>query len=135
MPVSKKKIDALKQKMAELGIKESDLEEKFILGSGKGGQKLHKTSSCVYLKHLPTKIAIKCQAERSRAFNRFLARRYLCERIEENVYQIKTKKRQLAEKIRRQKKRRSRKQKEKMLEEKRKHSEKKSLRHPPNVED
>src|SRR6185436_10588305 len=46
-----------------LGIHESDLIEKFILGSGKGGQKVNKTSSCVYLKHIPTGIEVKCQQD------------------------------------------------------------------------
>jgi len=35
-------------------LNESDLEEKFVRGSGPGGQKINKTSSCVQLKHVPT---------------------------------------------------------------------------------
>ena len=38
---------------------ESDLEEKFVRGFGKGGQKVNKTSNCVELKHLPTGISVK----------------------------------------------------------------------------
>ena len=134
MPVSKEKLQELQERMERLGIKSEDLREKFILASGRGGQKLHKTASCVYLKHLPTGIEIKCQKDRSRAMNRFLARRKLCERIEANILKIKTEKQKLIEKLRRQKKRRSRKQKEKMLEEKRRQSEKKALRRPPREE-
>ena len=73
---------ALKAKMASLGIKESDIRELFILASKKGGQKVNKTSSCVYLKHMPTGIEVKCQQERSQALNRFLARRILVDKIE-----------------------------------------------------
>ncbi len=128
MPVSKEKKQELEERMIKLGIKDDDLIEKFILGSGKGGQKINKTSSCVYIKHIPTSIEIKCQQDRSREMNRFYARRDLCERIETILFKEKSEKQQLTEKIRRQKKRRTRKQKEKMLEDKRKHSETKAFR-------
>lgn len=114
--------------MERLGIKEADIEEKFILGSGKGGQKLNKTSSCVYIKHIPSGIEVKSQKSRSRDSNRFLARRELCERVEEQVLGEKSKRRQEIERIRRQKRRRSRRQKERMLEKKRHQSEKKGRR-------
>jgi|ERR1700733_5643992 len=128
MPITKHKQEELKQRMELLGIKEEDIEEKFILGSGKGGQKINKTASCVYIKHLPSGIEVKCQKNRSRELNRFLARRALCERIEEQDLKIKSEKQHLAEKIRRQKRRRSKRHQEKMLEEKRRQSEKKTLR-------
>ena len=128
MPVSKEKKEALEKKMEHLNIYEEDLIEKFILGSGSGGQKVNKTSSCVYLKHLPTGIEVKCQQDRSREMNRFFARRELCEKIAHQIHQEKTKKQKEREKIRQQKKRRSRKLKQKILEEKKKHSETKALR-------
>jgi protein subunit release factor B len=127
----KEKQDELEARMERLGIREGDLMEKFILGSGSGGQKINKTSSCVYLKHLPTGIEIKCQRERSREMNRYYARRMLCERLEEKMEHIKSERQQLQEKIRRQKRRRSRRSKEKMLEKKHQQSEKKSLRRAP----
>jgi len=133
MPVSKEKYLELRERMDKLGIKEKDLQEKFILASGRGGQKVQKTYSCVYLKHIPTGIIVKCQKDRSREMNRFIARRRLCERFEEKILKIQTEKQKLIEKIRRQKKRRTRKQKEKMLEEKRQRSEKKTLRKPPRI--
>ena len=114
-----------------MGIRDEDLVEKFILGSGKGGQKVNKTSSCVYLKHIPTGIEVKCQRDRSREMNRFLARRELCEKIEEGILKEKSKRQQQMEKIRRQKRRRSRRSKEKMLEDKRHQGAKKSLRQAP----
>jgi protein subunit release factor B len=81
-PVSEEKNRWLREKMAELGISEDDLEEKFVRSSGKGGQHVNKTSTCVWLKHVPTGIEVKCMAERSQPLNRFLARRELAERIE-----------------------------------------------------
>src|SRR5580704_13814838 len=106
--IRKEKLDELDGRMLRLGIKEGDLIEKFILGSGRGGQKINKTSSCVYLKHIPTGIEIKCQKDRSREKNRYYARKELCQRIEEKDKHIKSERQQLAEKIRRQKRRRSR---------------------------
>ena len=49
--ISAEKRKRLEARMSELGIKESELEERFVLGSGKGGQKVNKTASCVWLKH------------------------------------------------------------------------------------
>ena len=126
--ISQSKQRELLQRMKKLAVSENDLLEKFILGSGKGGQKLNKTASCVYLRHEPSGIEIKCQRERSRAVNRFLARRELCDRIEDGILARKTARKQKEEKIRRQKQRRSRRQKERMLEGKRRHSEKKKMR-------
>jgi len=134
MIVKKEKIQVLKQRMAKLNIKEDDLIEKFILGSGRGGQKIQKTHSCVYLKHKPTGIEIKCQKERSRELNRYLARRQLCNKIEEKVFKEKSEKQKKIYKIRKQKKKRTKKTKEKLFEMKKKISEKKELRKPPKLE-
>lgn len=128
MTISQEKKDDLKRRMEALGISEDDLIEKFILGSGSGGQKINKTSSCVYLKHIPTGIEVKCQQERSRELNRFFARRKLVEELEKIILEKKTQAEQKREKIRRQKQRRTRKQKQKMLEEKAIVSKKKKLR-------
>jgi peptide chain release factor len=129
--IRKEKITELEKRMEKLGIQESDLIEKFILGSGSGGQKINKTSSCVYLKHVPSGIEVKCQKDRSREMNRYYARKELCEKIEEIVLHTQSEKQKKIEKIRRQKRRRSRKSKEKMLAEKKNHSEKKALRMSP----
>lgn len=128
MALSKETKDRLEKRMMELGILENDLIEKFILGSGSGGQKINKTSSCVYIKHVPTGIEIKCQQDRSRDLNRYHARQELCERIEEERFQEKSKKQHAIEKIRRQKKRRSRKAQEKVLASKKQRSQLKTLR-------
>ena len=66
-----------------LVLKDEDLEEAFLKGSGPGGQKINKTSSAVQLKHIPTGMVVKSQATRSRSQNRKIARRLLAEKIEE----------------------------------------------------
>jgi len=120
--------------MAKLGIQEKDFREKFIRSSGKGGQKVNKTSSCVYLKHKPTGIEVKCQRERSQSLNRFLALRILVNKIEALVLGKESDKQKRIEKIRRQKRKRSKRAKEKMLQNKREKAEKKKLRKPPEIE-
>ena len=129
--VSRDKEAALKTKMALSGIKEADLEEKFIRSSGKGGQKVNKSSTCVYLKHKPTGIEVKCQKERSQGLNRFLARRILVNKIDSLILGKNREEQRKIEKIRRQKRKRSKRAKEKMLRYKKMRSEKKELRKIP----
>ena len=125
------KWDSLHQEMEKYQVFEDDLVEKFILGSGPGGQKINKTHSCVYIKHLPTGFEVKCQKTRSREQNRFHARRELIEKIKEQIYHEETKRKKEVDKIRKQKKRRSRKSKEKMLEEKHRRGDVKEKRMAP----
>ncbi len=132
--VSIEKETELLQRMEALEIFEQDLVENFIKGSGSGGQKINKTSSCVQLKHVPTGIEVRCQKERSQALNRFFARRELCEKLEERLEGKASKKQQEIEKLRRQKRKRSKRAKEKMLDEKQKTSKQKQLRKPPTEE-
>ncbi len=126
--VSKPKQDALLKKMHELGVYERDIIEKFIRSQGRGGQKVNKTSSCVYLKHKPSGIEVKCQRERSQALNRFLARRILVNKIESLIKGRLSAVQKRIEKIRRQKRKRSKRAKEKMLRDKAKRSQKKAQR-------
>jgi protein subunit release factor B len=79
--VSEEKNKWLRERMAALGIREEELEEKFVRSAGKGGQHLNKSSTCVWLRHIPTGIEVKCMVERSQSKNRFLARRELVEKI------------------------------------------------------
>lgn len=129
--ITKEKWDKLKTWMSTLGIIEADLIEKFIVGSGKGGQKLHKTASTVYLKHLPSGLEIKCQESRSREENRYFSRIRLCEKLNALISDEKTKAQQEISKLKRQKKRRSRRAKQKMLDGKTRRSVVKVLRKPP----
>lgn len=124
-PVSFKKQKELEDKMLRLGIKESDIVEKFIRSGGAGGQHINKASTCVYLKHIPTSIEVKCQTERSQSLNRFFARRILVNKIERLVFGKKSEEERRIEKIRRQKRKRSKRAKEKILHQKHIISEKK----------
>lgn len=121
--------------MQRLSLNEGDLIEKFIIGSGKGGQKLHKTASTVYIKHIPTSLEIKCQDSRSREDNRYFARMRLCEKLQAKYSDEKSKAQACIEKIKRQKKRRSRRAKQKILDKKSQQSTKKSLRKKPLSDD
>lgn len=105
--VSVEKNRWLKAKMELLGVGEQDLEERFIHSSGSGGQHVNKSSSCVYLKHIPTGVEVKCMEARSQSLNRFLARRYLLEKVAALAGGV-TKKELEAEKLKRQKARRKR---------------------------
>lgn len=133
--ISETKEKNLQKKMDRFHIRESDFEEKFIRSSGKGGQNVNKVATCVWLKHKPTGLEVKCSRERSQALNRFLARRLLVNKIEEQILGKKSEEKKKQEKIRRQKRRRSRRAKQKMLEEKHKQSEKKQRRKKISPED
>ncbi len=111
-----------------LGIQADDITEKFVRGSGKGGQKINKTSSCVTLKHEPTGIEVRCQKHREQSKNRLSAYKLLILKIEDKVKGVKSERAQKIFKLRKQKKRRSKKAKEKMLEMKKQRSEIKETR-------
>ena len=121
--------------MESLDIKEIDLIEKFIRASKKGGQKVNKTSSCVYIKHKPTGVEVKCQKERSQALNRFFARRILVNKIEAITLGEESDEKKRIEKVRRQKRRRSKKAKEKVLRLKKMRSEVKEQRKKPTMDE
>lgn len=75
-------MNSLEYRMKRWKIRDEDLQERFVLGSGSGGQKINKTSSRVYLKHLPSGLEITCQESRSREKNREGARHRLCDILE-----------------------------------------------------
>ncbi|MEW6187119.1 MAG: peptide chain release factor-like protein [Thermodesulfobacteriota bacterium] len=112
MAVSPEKQLALQQTLEKLGLRPEEVEERFIRSQGAGGQKVNKTSSAVFLRHLPSGLTVKMQKERSQALNRFLAWRLLAEKIEALRSGAFPGQKE-AEKIRKQKDRRSRKRKSK----------------------
>lgn len=126
--VSSVKEKILLQRMQRMNVSEQDLEETYIRASGPGGQKVNKTSSCVFLRHIPSGISVKCQDERYQSLNRFIARRRLLDLIEKKRTGIISEEKKRIDKIRRQKRRRSRRAKEKMLRLKRLRSDKKKER-------
>ena len=73
---------AIDERLAALGVRLADVDERFIRGAGPGGQKINKTSSTVWLRHWPTGVEVRCQRERSQAANRELAWQELCEKLE-----------------------------------------------------
>lgn len=129
-PVSPEKQQALDARLQKLGIREEDLDEQFIRSSGPGGQHVNKASTCVVLTHRPSGLSVRCEQERSQGLNRFIARRRLADKLEEQRLGRLSARQQAIEKIRRQKRRRSRRSKEKMLQAKHHRSSIKEHRRP-----
>ncbi|KAI9352987.1 RF-1 domain-containing protein [Zopfochytrium polystomum] len=69
----------------EIVLDEKDLEESFVKGGGKGGQKVNKTNSRVQLRHVPTGIIVMTQRFRELAANRKEARKLLRLRLDEII--------------------------------------------------
>ena len=112
----------------EFGFGPGTVMEKFVRSSGKGGQKVNKTSTCVYLKHIPTGIEVKYHRERSQMRNRQEAYRLLAAKIAEAEQRDRQAKVQTREKERRRKRPRPARLKERILESKKRTGEKKRLR-------
>jgi protein subunit release factor B len=108
-------LGSIQSKLQALGVSASDVEERFIRGSGPGGQKINKTSSTVWLRHIPTRVEVRCQAERSQAQNRYKAWLELYDRLEKRRTAELGAEQQLREKSRRQARQKSHGQKVKMI--------------------
>jgi peptide chain release factor len=116
--ISSDKEAELRARLESLGVREQDLEERFVRSRGPGGQNVNKTSTCVLLHHLPSGMRVRCQETRSQALNRFLARRRLADAIERRLRGAAARESAEAGKVRRQKRRRSRRARAKMLADK-----------------
>ncbi len=134
MPVGSAKVDLLLLRLSQLGVSEADLQEDFIKGSGAGGQKINKTSSCVQLSYPKMGWVIRCQESRSREQNRFLARRKLLDKLEALHLGRKSEKAQKIHKIRVQKRKRSKRAKDKLLKDKAHQGQKKKSRGRVNAD-
>ena len=110
--------ETIAARLAALGVRISDVDERFILGSGHGGQKLQKTSSCVWLRHRPTGVETRCQRERSQAANRELAWAELCAKLEERQRAERARHQDEREQSRRRNRQKSRGQKIRMIQSK-----------------
>ena len=101
--ITEQKKQELQQRMLKCGLFEKDLEEKFVRSGGSGGQKVNKSSSCVYLKHVPSGLSVKIQESRSQGLNRYYARKRMCELLENKLLGKESPEAKRIEKIRKQK--------------------------------
>lgn len=106
--VSESKQKALLEKIKRLNIDVQKIEENFVRGGGKGGQKINKTANCVQLFYSPLQISVRVQRERKRSLNRFLALRELVDQVEMKISPETSERLKAYEKIRKQKDRRQR---------------------------
>ena len=118
----------VEQRMKELGVLESELEEIFARSSGPGGQNVNKVSTAVTLRHLPSGLQVTVQDSRSQARNRRLARERMLDLLERRRQQARAVERSRREKVRRQRSPRPPALKRRILEGKRRRSKLKKLR-------
>ena len=118
----------LRARFASLGVRPEEVEERFVRGSGAGGQKINKTSSTVWLQHRPSGVEVRCQRERSQAVNRLLAWTELAEKLEWRRQEAANSAQAARELIRRQKRGKSRGQKLRMIQSKKHRAKIKSKR-------
>ncbi|MDB6093896.1 MAG: Class peptide chain release factor [Verrucomicrobia bacterium] len=116
------------RRFSDLGLRTEDVDERFVRGSGPGGQKINKTSSTVWLRHGPTGVEVRCQAERSQAANREQAWLELCGKLEGRARTAVQQAKQAREAERRRSRPKSFGQKIRMIESKRQRAKHKSRR-------
>lgn len=118
------------KRLAVVEARAADVDERFVRGTGPGGQKINKTSSTVWLRHRPTGIEVRCQRERSQAANRELAWQKLCAKLEEKHRAATLAVVDAREAERRRTRQKSRGQKARMIESKKRRAKHKSKRGP-----
>ena len=122
-------VDApLRERFARLRVRPEEVDERFVRGSGAGGQKINKTSSTVCVVHRPSGVEVRCQRERSQSVNRLLAWTELAEKLEWRRAEAANQAQAARELVRRQKRGKSRGQKLRMVAGKRHRAKIKSTR-------
>lgn len=134
LPVGPDKTAQLAARMAALGVREADLEEVFVRAGGPGGQNVNKTATCVWLRHRPTGVQVKCRVTRHQGLNRLLARQQLLARLEELRRRREAAERAQREKRRRQQRPLSAAAKARRREAKARRAERKAARRPVEPE-
>lgn len=119
---------ALQARFQRLGIDPSSVIERFVRGTGPGGQKINKTSSTVSLMHVATGVEVRCQAERSQAANRELAWELMADKLEARARAPVDAARQELETSRRRNRQKSYGQKVRMVQTKRRRAKHKATR-------
>lgn len=118
----------LRARFVSLGVRPEEVEERFVRGTGAGGQKINKTSSTVWLRHRPTGVEVRCQRERSQTVNRLLAWTELADKLAWRRAEATNAAQTARELVRRQKRQKSRGQKTRMIEAKKHRAKHKSAR-------
>ncbi|MBI2515662.1 MAG: peptide chain release factor-like protein [Opitutae bacterium] len=118
----------LRARFVSLGVRPEDVEERFVRGTGAGGQKINKTSSTVALRHRPTGVEVRIQDERSQSQNRATAWLALAQKLEWRRAEAANAAQAERELVRRQKRQKSRGQKVRMIQSKKHRAKIKSAR-------
>lgn len=126
---------ALRARFVSLRVRPEEVTERFVRGTGAGGQKINKTSSTVWLRHEPTGVDVRCQRERSQATNRLLAWEELAEKLEWRRATAANEAQAARELVRRQKRQKSRGQKARMIQGKKHRAKIKGKRGRPQTDD
>ena len=109
---------SLRARFVSLGVNPEEIEERFVRGTGAGGQKVNKTSSTVALRHRPTGVEVRIQDERSQMQNRATAWAALAGKLEWRRAEAANAAQAERELARRQKRQKSRGQKVRMIRDK-----------------
>jgi len=124
----------IEDRLGRLGWRIGEVDERFVRGSGPGGQKINKTSSTVWLRHRPSGVEVRCQAERSQIANRERAWRELCEKLEARARDEAVAMQRAHETERRRTRQKSRAQKVRMIEAKKHRARNKARRRHVSAE-